>query len=351
MKKKILATYASHSNDDSPTPTVSSGRTSPDLDPNAEYARIKVQLQLRKMGRPAPGADAQNADEEKRLEALQAHYLFSSKQAEALFNAEHAQAKALALDARLRAVPDVVASDSDTSSNIEATRKRRPPNLNAAQQPSSAKSIKSAVDILEDTDAADSEGIFGTMLDEMPAAETSSAGTVITIRNTALPKHWAAGHTPKGLLKENVQKSDRYAAITYHRVGGASRAARAGVSIRWEGGKDTEWNMETEGCHDERQAEQYVSTIALHSLTFNPLPGFASSISSGAHTYFRLLPPVFRDLWDELEIKRKKGEAATNRQIWGKLRSIVEPRLGPIAKVCLICNNDCFPDLNISLYY
>lgn len=89
-------------------------------------------------------------------------------------------------------------------------------------------------------------------------------------------------------------------------------------------------------CHDMNQAEQYIATVALHSLTFPASEGFASGTSSGnAHTSFRLLPSTFRELWDELEAARKSAEDAINRGVWAKLRSIVEPKMDRESKVCL----------------
>jgi ATP-dependent RNA helicase DHX29 len=178
------------------------------------------------------------------------------------------------------------------------------------------------------------------MLDEMPASETvAGTNTVIQIRDMSLPKHWA-GRTPKVVLTETVYKTDKYAAVSFFPIGGASRACRAGVNIRWGGGKSQEWCMEDEGCYDDRQAEQFISTVALHALTFTVQPGFANAtVTGGAQTYFRVLPPVYRDLWDELEVKRKSGEDEINRRIWGMLRDIVEPRLGSSLKVHdSVCN-------------
>jgi ATP-dependent RNA helicase DHX29 len=87
-----------------------------------------------------------------------------------------------------------------------------------------------------------------------------------------------------------------------------------------------EWFMEDVACHDDGQAEQYIATVALHALTFPLTDGFAASISTfpGSQTFFRLLPPVFRDLWNELEEKRKARDDKINRDIWAKLLSILK---------------------------
>jgi ATP-dependent RNA helicase DHX29 len=93
--------------------------------------------------------------------------------------------------------------------------------------------------------------------------------------------------------------------------------------------------MEGDGCHDQAQSEQFIATIALHALTFASTPGFASpgNSGSGAQTHFRMLLPVYRDLWDKLEAKRKDTEDATNHSIWRQLKGIAELRIGAALKV------------------
>jgi ATP-dependent RNA helicase DHX29 len=102
--------------------------------------------------------------------------------------------------------------------------------------------------------------------------------------------------------------------------------------------------MDDAACVDQTQAEQYIALTALHALTFPRSQGFASH-SGGASklTFFRLLPPSARDLWDKLEDARKLREDSTNRQVWAKLRSIIQPKLDPRSKVRNIGKNDCCP--------
>ncbi|KAH9175326.1 hypothetical protein EDB89DRAFT_353650 [Lactarius sanguifluus] len=56
--------------------------------------------------------------------------------------------------------------------------------------------------------------------------------------------------------------------------------------------------------------------------------GFASgnSAAGSGPTFFRLLPPAYRELWDELEAARKSSDDATNRAVWAKLKRMVETR-------------------------
>jgi ATP-dependent RNA helicase DHX29 len=70
--------------------------------------------------------------------------------------------------------------------------------------------------------------------------------------------------------------------------------------------------------------------VALHALTYPPSEGFATgstSVAGAGQTFFRLLPAVFRDLWDELEEQRKAEHDRINRAVWAKLRTIVEPKM------------------------
>ncbi len=93
--------------------------------------------------------------------------------------------------------------------------------------------------------------------------------------------------------------------------------------------------MDDIACHDTTQAEQYIATVALHAVTFSNPEGFAigGTAAAGSQTSFRLLPPVFRDLWDELEQKRRLDDDVTNRAIWTKICSILKPKLAPPGKV------------------
>ncbi|KIJ45644.1 hypothetical protein M422DRAFT_75059 [Sphaerobolus stellatus SS14] len=290
QKLRILATYGTSSNESSSDEEVE--------DPNIEYAQLRVKLdELEIMKRKAKGVEvdaARSAKIRSRLETLKSHYFFKMRDAQALYKEEKRKADMKALKERLEG-------------------KAR-----------------------EKTD--DEEGcIFGTLLDAMPESEVTN-GVEVRIRDMSLPKTWS-GRTPKALLLETVQKVDRQAVVSYRILPGvkSGRAKRAAVSVRWEGTKSGEWCMEDVSCWDEVQAEQYISTVALHDLTFGRSEGFAGGVnglSSGSgNTYFRLLPPPFRDLWDELEVKRKENEDSANRATWAALRQIVEGKLGGEKKI------------------
>ncbi|KAJ7103397.1 P-loop containing nucleoside triphosphate hydrolase protein [Mycena belliarum] len=314
VKSRIL----SQMNDDSNS---SDGDDSPDADdPNLQYVHLKSKItdltSNRRLGDKTDSSQLQ--DLRAQLQKVKNSYFFNEQEAEARYRVERARVDAIALKARLRGPP----SPSPTSHTVQAkTVKKRPPNL-------LSQTIAPPVIVTDifDEDLGDSGGGLLEALEAMPATETTSAGTVVSVRDMALPKHWS-GRTPKTLLAETVSKADRYAAISYSFLSGGSRAKRAAVSIRWNGKKMDEWTMEDVACHTEGQAEQYIATIALHELTFPSTDGFTVSAPSGGQTFFRLLPAVFRDLWDELETARKTKTDALNRGVWAKLRSIIEPKL------------------------
>ncbi|KAJ7170010.1 P-loop containing nucleoside triphosphate hydrolase protein [Mycena filopes] len=291
-----------------------------DEDANIEYANLKLKIANLTSNRP-PG-DKTDSSQLQNLRAQLAkvmlNYFFEPKEAEELYRVERQKADAIALQARLRGVS--TPSDSPTVPQPKFVKKRPPqllPRVPATPVPTT--------DIF-DEDGEDSVGGLLEALEAMPTTETTDRGTVVNVRDMALPKHWS-GRTPKILLKETVSKADRYAAISYTILSGSSRVKRAGVSIRWDAKKMDEWTMDDVACHDEAQAEQYIATIALHELTFPSRDAFTVAAPSGGQTFFRLLPAVYRDLWEELELARKNKTDALNRGVWAKLRSIIEPKI------------------------
>ncbi|KAH9946814.1 P-loop containing nucleoside triphosphate hydrolase protein [Amylocystis lapponica] len=284
----------SPSSDQSGTGQSSPDRQSPYDDSTAEFVRLKLQISdLTTHRQPGERRDAAFLRSlQERLEDVKNDYLFDEEEAEAQFRIQRERADAAALQSRLRG-PD----------------------------------IDAVPDVFDEEDDVGPGGMF-EILEAMPATEVTEQGTTLEVRDMALPKHMS-GRTPKALLSEVVHKVDRYAAISYAPISGSSRAKRAAVDIRWEGGKTGVWHMEDIACYDMSQAEQYIATVALHSLTYPPMEGFAlgGTAATGSQTTFRLLPGAFRDLWDELEKKRRLGDDTINRAIWAKLRAILELKL------------------------
>ncbi|KAK0506080.1 P-loop containing nucleoside triphosphate hydrolase protein [Armillaria luteobubalina] len=283
-----------------------------DDDANAEYIRLRLRLDT--LNSHSPDAVEINKIK-RRLSALKNNYFFDEMTAVVEYHIERDKVAVSTLNARLRG-----------EISPPPTTEQNPPPIPQAP-------VIVASDVFDEDDEDDAGGVLG-LLEGMPETETTTKGTTVTIRAMPLPKHWS-GRTPKSLLSDTVTKVDRYAVITFSIISGTSRPKRAAVNVRWQGKKTDEWSMESVACHDEGQAEQYVATLALHAITFPPTDGFASGTSAvaGGQTFFRLLPAVFRDLWDELEVARKDEEDSINRCIWNKLRAIVEPKLQTPSKI------------------
>ncbi|KAI0068404.1 P-loop containing nucleoside triphosphate hydrolase protein [Artomyces pyxidatus] len=306
---------------DSRTSSTPSEPDSPEDDPNLEYVRLKLKLDDLtgpQRSRVATHSDSFIRELRSRLEAVKRHYFFDEKDAEAHYKSERDRAVASSLQARLR-------------NNEPASAPVHPPppvmvpkhTVRDASTPVPSKSV----DVF-DSDGDDGPGGLFEILDAMPSVDVSNTGTTIRVRDMPLPKSGSA-RTPKTFLAEVVTKTDSFAVITYRLISGASRAKRAALTVRWGAGKASEWSMEDIACYDVAQAEQYIATVALHALTFPPSDGFASgkAVSGSGQTFFRLFPPAYRELWDELEVNRKTSEDSVNRAVWAKLRNIIEPKL------------------------
>ena len=297
------------------------GDWSPIDDPNATFVHLKMQIsELTTHRQPDERRDASFLrDLQLRLEKIKKDYLFDEVEAESQFRIERERADARLLQSKLRGT----APKAPTTPSTPTTPHKATPALVRSSRSSSV----AKANIFEDDDDESVGGMF-ELLEEMPTTEVTQSGVTVNVRDMALPKHWS-GRTPKSVLQERVHKVDRFAAITYTDISGSSRAKRAKVVIRWAGGKLDSWAMDDVACHDTSQAEQYISTVALHALAFRQSEGFAlgNTASTTSQTAFRLLPAIHRDLWDELEKRRLVQDDAINRGIWAKLRSILEPKL------------------------
>ncbi|EAL23696.1 hypothetical protein CNBA3430 [Cryptococcus deneoformans B-3501A] len=167
--------------------------------------------------------------------------------------------------------------------------------------------------------SSDEEGdLFGGMLDEpttLPGtpAETSTS-THITVRSMPIPKQMSfAGTIPKNVLKAALAKQTKQVVISYVNLSGASRAARAGLEIGWQGGGRKVWKMDDIACDDMVEAENYVSTLALSDLE-------AEKTVAGVN--WRTMPPSYRELWEELKVKRQEREDESRRGIWKMIKGI-----------------------------
>ncbi|KAH9982442.1 P-loop containing nucleoside triphosphate hydrolase protein [Lactifluus volemus] len=284
-------------------------------DPNIEYARLKLELDEAMRNSRNNLADSLVVDLRARLQTMRSHYLFDQRDANAHYASGRQKVDAAALQARLRGDPDVADMQSSASSPPDPQQRPRQPKEKRVDQD----------DIFNAS--GDEGGGLLEILDEMPSAAVTETGITIRIRDMPLPKA-KFERTSKAFLQAAVNKLDNFAVTTYHPISGLGRAERASVRVRWSSGSVSEWAMTDVACHDMAQAEQYIATIALHALTFPSTEGFASgNLSPGTgQTFFRLLAPAFRELWDELEGTRKSSDDATNRAIWAKLKKIIEAK-------------------------
>lgn len=297
-------------------------------DPNVEYVNLRMKLLSVRLRQNEESNDELVGRLESRLADVKKSYLFSQKHAEAAFRAKRREVGDAILFPRLREeVPPVQTSKTDTKEHVEAEK--------IAESSAEFSAVNRSSENVFDGEGNDEEpGGLLALLEPMPANETTTSGSIITVREMTSPKQWA-GRTPKTLLSEFVTKTDRYAVISYTDISGASRVKRASLVIRWTGGRNNSWVMEDVACHDLVQAEQYVATIALHNLTYPRTEGFQSSSGNpnGVQTSYRHLPPSFRELWNELEEKRKEEEEKTHREIWASLTSILDEKFTDSGKV------------------
>ena len=287
-------------------------------DPTRMYVRLKLQYD-RLSSKPV----SEHVVEELQVipemtKELTKDYFFDEKDAQAQYRQERERVDKEMLQERLRSLQSEEPFPQTLSVNKQQQRSQTPSSNRSTPGP--------ATDLFEDSE--DSSGGLLGFLDDSLTNEINDQGVIITLRNMALPKHWA-GQTPKMLLRDLVVKTDRYAAISYNLISQHSRAKRVNVIISWQSRNKDEWSMNDVGCPDEVQAEQYIATVALHALTYPLTNGFAASApsSTSSHTAFRSLPAVYRDFWDELEKSRKIRDDLVNRKTWAKLRDVLDFKL------------------------
>lgn len=301
-------------------------------DPNAEYVRLMLELDaLQAQKKQAGPIKALRT----RIAAVKKHYFFDEKTAVADYQKQLQCKVADRLRARLRQAP------AEDEPPVPAPEPSPSPPL-----PPPPKEGSPGSDVFDNNDEEGEGGMFG-LLEEMPTSGTTEEGVTYIVKDVQLPKYFS-GRTPVTLLSDLVLKSDRYAAISYSIISGQSRAVRAKVTVRWKGGVEKAWIMETIACHDQTQAKNYVATMALHNLAFPVTDGFATSTQgiAGSSTLFRSLPGAFRDLWDELESDRKKREDEQNREVWGRLHWITETKILPVQPVSLQIRKLAFSHLS-----
>lgn len=289
-------------------------------DPNVEYARLKTCIYEFENSQTDDGRG--NLEQlRSRLFAVQNDYCFRKREGEALFLAKKSEVDARLLEEKLAGYTKVSLKKTSDVGNQ-----------------SSSSSPKVVTDIFDGEIPEEGNGIFGMLLDGPPESEVIE-GIQVRIQDMALPKGWT-GRTAKPLLLTVVKQLDRLAVVS-HRILPTVRAGiakRAAVSVRWKSGFVGEWCMAGIGGYTVEQAEEYISTVALHGLSYPHSGGFVtastSNVSSMVQANIRFFPPFFRDLWDELEAQRKDAERTENCRIWSLLCDIYEQRRVMDGLVC-----------------
>lgn len=302
------------------TVTPDSGGTYGGDDPDAEYVRLRLEMDTLRKERDPRGVERLGFLKT-RLDDVKQSYFFREKASEAQYRLERQRLHSEALQAKLHGLSDVTVVHP-TPPGVVLPLMHLPPDLNTTE------TTKTNIDLFENDSDDESPGGLFESLQEIPATETTASDITVRLQSMEGPSH-SSDRLPKVILQETITKKDKYAVTKYARIPSPSGILRASVTISWNGGRTQSWSMDDVGCPDITQAEQYISTVALHALTFPVLDGFAQggSATGSTQTSFRRLPPAFRDLWDELEAKRKELDEATNRAAWGKLRAITRAKL------------------------
>lgn len=169
-----------------------------------------------------------------------------------------------------------------------------------------------------DTDEDDEGDMFGNMLDEPDIVVNAPASnTTLKVRSMPIPKQFSfTGNTPKALLRSAVGKLQKPPAVSYVKLSASTRFSRAGLEIRWSSERRRVWKMEDLACDDPEEAENYVSTLALHAL----------ATSGDIHCNWRALPPAYRALWEELETIRTGEELKAKRKMWQKIKELAQQK-------------------------
>ena len=172
-------------------------------------------------------------------------------------------------------------------------------------------------------DDSDDEDMLGKLL-HLPDPDTPhvnqdntvNGSTTITVRSMPLPTTAGfSASSPKSMLSAAIKRTFKNAFIDYAKLSGGSRAVRAGIEIRYSPKHIRVWRMEDIACEDRLQAENFISTTALHDL-------YAKGQVEMPN--WRVMPASYRDLWDELEEKHQVEVNEKSLELWKRLKAMLE---------------------------
>ncbi|KAJ2894187.1 ATP-dependent RNA helicase A [Zalerion maritima] len=207
----------------------------------------------------------------------------------------------------------------------------------------SAEAARMAADILAEGDAMDDDDALAGLFDSLPTEEvdtktgesqtmvSSGDGGKVHVRDFG---KWS-GVDPRRTLEEACKSRDSGVKIAYSRISDVSYANRHEMMITWSKAQgplpqievpDIEagvygdkhyLKMVSVATPDSKQSEVFISTVALFLLFGN----------SGKDEKVSLrLPPVWRDLWDQLMELKKDQLDRMDRDAVGAIRKIVREK-------------------------
>lgn len=262
-------------------------------DANSKWANYKLQLSevqrsqnksKRSAGRGKVVAGEKEALEAraislaKKMKNIEADYLFRKVDSEKIFREERIKLDASQLATRLSTTE--VEPPSPFSSYKRSAS-------NSVSSPSTQTSGDSGENTALTSDSSSVEELgemFGSLL-EMPEEETNDLGTIIAVRDMALPQKFT-GKTPRANLEETVRKLDPFATVVF-KIISSSRAFRASLLICWHGngGRSEYFDMQDVACYDSIQAFNFIATIGLFSVGTSAASKLVSSFYNDRCTY------------------------------------------------------------------
>ncbi|KJZ72479.1 hypothetical protein HIM_08148 [Hirsutella minnesotensis 3608] len=202
-----------------------------------------------------------------------------------------------------------------------------------------AEAERMAAEILADDDDDDIAGLFASLPQTEVDPQTGKSQTVMNSANGSrlLIRDFGewSGIKPRRVLEEACRSRDASVKIVYEIVSDATFASRQSVDVLWtkpqeppqsEPGSDVEiiadqtratFIMTGVATPNPKQSEAYVATAAL----FHIFSGNAREEKVALR-----LPPVWRDLWNEMAEAKKDRLDSEDRKVVKSLRTLVRQR-------------------------
>ncbi|PHH91374.1 hypothetical protein CDD83_735 [Cordyceps sp. RAO-2017] len=275
--------------------------------------------------------DVEIAKQEAKLRKIDGDVLFDKFTAEQRWKVER-----VAVEKKLAAARQHAQQDQEPGASDPAAEAGKPDDDDI-----SAEAERIAAEVLADQDEDDDDiaGLFASLPQDEVDPQTgktrtvinSSSGAKVVIRDFG---DWT-GIKPRRVLEEACRSRDASVKIHYSTVSEATFANRQSIDIGWakpqeppqsEPGSDVEivadqnrftFTMVGIATPDAKQSEAYIATSAL----FHIFSGNAREEKVGLR-----LPPVWRDLWNELAEAKQSRLDSIDRDVVKSLRALVRQR-------------------------